>query len=178
MKSQKGITLVALVVTIVVLLILAGTSIAMLSGDNGIITNAQKSTYANTEGEVMDKIKMAFNTVKTEVIAKSATISTYKATDTDNLLALANLVAKDLGGTGNITTTTADATTSKEAIGNYTVSVSGSASGSVITVKYDDGKSFTGTAGSNTPPYGAISYTITITDTNATLGSYSAQVIQ
>ena len=34
-KQYKGVTLVALVVTIVVLLILAGVSIAMLSGDNG-----------------------------------------------------------------------------------------------------------------------------------------------
>ena len=56
-QNQKGITLIALVVTIVVLLILAGTSIAMLSGDNGIITNAQKSTAANTEGQVSENIK-------------------------------------------------------------------------------------------------------------------------
>ena len=57
MKNQKGITLIALVVTIVVLLILAGTSIAMLTGDNGIITNAQKSQASNTEGEVIDKYR-------------------------------------------------------------------------------------------------------------------------
>ena len=37
-ELTKGITLIALVVTIVVLLILAGTSIAMLTGENGIIT--------------------------------------------------------------------------------------------------------------------------------------------
>ena len=43
MRKQKGITLIALVVTIVVLLILAGVSIAMLRGDNGIITQAQKA---------------------------------------------------------------------------------------------------------------------------------------
>lgn len=172
MKNQKGITLVALVVTIVVLLILAGTSIAMLQGDNGIITNAQKSNYANIEGEVMDKIKMAFNTVKTEVIAKSATISTYKAKDSANLIDLANLVSKDLGGTG----TTIKVGTLTETIGSYKIEVDDTAK--TIKITYDDGKSFTGTAGSNTPPYGAISYTITIDDTNATLGSYSAQVIK
>lgn len=37
LKSKKGITLVALVVTIVVLLILAGVSINAVLGDNGII---------------------------------------------------------------------------------------------------------------------------------------------
>ena len=42
-KNQKGITLIALVVTIVVLLILAGVSIAMLGGENGLITRAQEA---------------------------------------------------------------------------------------------------------------------------------------
>lgn len=37
-KKNGGITLIALVVTIVVLLILAGVSISMLGGENGIIT--------------------------------------------------------------------------------------------------------------------------------------------
>ena len=43
MKREKGITLMALVITIIVLLLLAGISITMLSGDNGIIRNAGKS---------------------------------------------------------------------------------------------------------------------------------------
>ena len=42
-NKEKGITLIALVVTIIVLIILAGVSIAMLVGDNGIITQAQKA---------------------------------------------------------------------------------------------------------------------------------------
>lgn len=37
-KSSKGITLIALVITIIVLLILAGISISMLSGDNSILS--------------------------------------------------------------------------------------------------------------------------------------------
>ena len=47
-RNVKGITLIALVVTIVVLLILAGVSISMLSGENGIITQAQEAKN-NTE---------------------------------------------------------------------------------------------------------------------------------
>ena len=45
LKFSNGITLIALVITIIVLLILAGISISMLSGDNGIL---QKSTEAKT----------------------------------------------------------------------------------------------------------------------------------
>ena len=41
MNKQKGITLIALVITIIVLLLLAGVSIAMLTGENGILKKAQ-----------------------------------------------------------------------------------------------------------------------------------------
>ena len=41
MKNSKGITLIALVITIIVLLILAGVSIAMLTGDNGLLSQAK-----------------------------------------------------------------------------------------------------------------------------------------
>ncbi len=40
-KERKGITLIALVITIIVLLILAGVSISMLIGDNGILTRGK-----------------------------------------------------------------------------------------------------------------------------------------
>ena len=51
-KNSKGITLIALVITIIVLLILAGVSIAMLTGENGILTQAQR---AKTETENAQK---------------------------------------------------------------------------------------------------------------------------
>ena len=43
MQKNKGITLIALVVTIIILLILAGISIAMLTGQNGILNRAQEA---------------------------------------------------------------------------------------------------------------------------------------
>ena len=42
-EKERGITLIALVITIIVLLILAGVSIAMLTGNNGILTQAQRA---------------------------------------------------------------------------------------------------------------------------------------
>ena len=42
-KKENGITLVALVVTIVVLLILAGVSISLVLGQNGLINNAKEA---------------------------------------------------------------------------------------------------------------------------------------
>ena len=60
-KRNKGITLIALVVTIIVLLILAGISISMLYGNNGILQNA---TTAKTESEISQEkeiIALAYN---------------------------------------------------------------------------------------------------------------------
>ena len=55
-KQVKGITLIALVVTIIVLLILAGVSISMLTGDKGILgqaNNAKKQTEISSEKEAI-----------------------------------------------------------------------------------------------------------------------------
>ena len=49
-KKQSGITLVALVVTIVVLLILAGVSINLVLGENGLITQAKEAKEKSASG--------------------------------------------------------------------------------------------------------------------------------
>ena len=43
LNEQKGVTLIALVITIIVLLILTGVTIAMLTGENGIVVNCKNS---------------------------------------------------------------------------------------------------------------------------------------
>ena len=58
MKNNKGITLVALVVTIVVLLILAGVSINLVLGDNGIIAKAKEAQRKSAEATQNDLIGM------------------------------------------------------------------------------------------------------------------------
>jgi hypothetical protein len=57
--KNKGITLIALIVTIVVLLILAGVSIAMLTGENGIIAQANNAKESNRGGEVKETVDLA-----------------------------------------------------------------------------------------------------------------------
>ena len=58
LKNKKGITLVALVVTIVVLLILAGVSINLVLGDNGIIAKAKEAQRKSAEASQNDLIGM------------------------------------------------------------------------------------------------------------------------
>ena len=72
MRNQKGITLIALVITIIVLLILAGVSIAMLAGDNGLLTisrQAQTTTIQKSNEEI---VKLAVQDLLTEYHAGGA----------------------------------------------------------------------------------------------------------
>ena len=58
-KTNSGITLIALVITIIVLLILAGVTIATLTGDNGILTKATEAKDKTEEGEEEEKVKLS-----------------------------------------------------------------------------------------------------------------------
>ena len=58
-KTSNGITLIALVITIIVLLILAGVTIATLTGDNGILGKAKTAKTTNDEEKAKEQIKIA-----------------------------------------------------------------------------------------------------------------------
>ena len=90
MKKQNGITLIALVITIVVLLILAGVSMAMVLGDNGILSKAKESKTAMNDASMKEYIANAITYVEMEGLQSSDTIdeawmtgkgSTYFNTD-------------------------------------------------------------------------------------------------
>lgn len=66
MKKQNGITLVALVITIIVLLILAGVALATLTGNGSIINNAQNAVNqynnkASDDGNFLNTIEDMLN---------------------------------------------------------------------------------------------------------------------
>ena len=60
MKKDKGITLIALIVTIIVLLILAGVSIATLTGQNGILTQANNAKTQTEIANEKEAISLAY----------------------------------------------------------------------------------------------------------------------
>lgn len=59
--TEKGITLIALVITIIVLLILAGVSITMLTGENGILNQANKAKEDTRAAEIEEREKLSKN---------------------------------------------------------------------------------------------------------------------
>ena len=109
MKNQRGITLIALVITIIVLLILAGVSIAMLTGENGILNKATTAVDKTEKAEIEEAIKLAI----AEILANKLD-PTYEGTeDVIDATNIQNLVKRNNS--------------------NVTVAVTGSASPLTIT---------------------------------------------
>jgi hypothetical protein len=121
LRNKRGITLIALVITIIVLLILAGITINLTIGEGGIITiaqqagknyvqasadeqsdledltdylNAQKSKIENTKAEVNKKIQIAYATAQTEVKTKMSTNAGYSPIE--HIVELAQTVANKI----------------------------------------------------------------------------------
>ena len=60
LKVSNGITLIALVITIIVLLILAGISISMLSGDNSILQKATDAKTNTDNAQIKERVQLAY----------------------------------------------------------------------------------------------------------------------
>ena len=64
MKSNKGITLVALVITIIVLLILAGVSISLVVGDNGVLTQASNASEKTDIAKAKEAVEQGVSSLQ------------------------------------------------------------------------------------------------------------------
>lgn len=98
MRGQKGITLIALVITIIVLLILAGVSIAMLTGQNGLLTKANSSSTKTQAAEAKENVETAISACYAKKLAD------------DPLSEVKSLDIADLVDEINATTASTDAT--------------------------------------------------------------------
>ena len=82
-SGEAGITLIALIITIIILLILATVSIAVLTGDNGIIAQANQARIDTKIGEEKEQIALAYNAAVTEKYANGTYRSSEGITATD-----------------------------------------------------------------------------------------------
>lgn len=85
MKNQKGITLVALVITIVVLLILAYVTIFMVIGPNGVLTNSQIAKERSAKRTASDALRTALSSISTSYYANSTNGTPLSDVTADNL---------------------------------------------------------------------------------------------
>lgn len=128
LKGNGGITLIALVITIIVLIILAGISIAMISGQDGILNRASQSAAYNALGAAKDQCAMEAADVVNEYY-EDKYVKNSQTTDT-----LDELILTRLNSNANVL----------KALGtNGTCVAAEGANGIVLT--YSDGTNVTGT---------------------------------
>ena len=141
MRNQKGVTLIALVITIIVLLILAGVSIAMLTGDNGILTQANDAKITNIEGRVKEEMKLAVQAAKLAAESAAAKDSGYSAqAELDDVVTVLN---KDFEGkSGYAVTKSTDSVTIKYTGDDYKKATKDDAANISVTVNVS-GNTFT-----------------------------------
>ena len=79
LKDRKGITLIALVITIIVLLILAGVSLSLIAGNNGILKKATASKVVHETAQMQEEVDLALADLESEYYETSAsgTFSDY-----------------------------------------------------------------------------------------------------
>ncbi len=137
-NNQKGITLIALVVTIIVLLILAGVSIAMLTGQNGILDRASEASYQTKLQNVAES--MSYNV--TEAITDY-----YNKNYVDNTASGETTVAAAIvsGITSSMTASTSPSTAKSDTSVTVTLgtgintddkTISGTAENDTVTLSY------------------------------------------
>lgn len=110
-KTTRGITLIALVVTIIVLLILAGVAISLTIGQNGIFTRAQTAVVINENASVYEQLQLKVADYQMDAIetgSRTAILERLKTdgfVNEDNSLNVVNLMGRGMQtGNGSIET--------------------------------------------------------------------------
>lgn len=114
MRNERGITLVALVVTIVVLLILAGVTITYALSNNGLFTKAQETAMVSEQATIRDAVSSAQAECMMEYYDASKTTKTPAK----------DLIAKYVPSGWTVSATTAPSITNGVIAGTVTVATS------------------------------------------------------
>lgn len=81
MKQNKGITMIVLVITIVILIILAGISINLLFGENGIISKAKSTGKEQKIAEIKEKIQLEILAAETDATIRGEKLEKTQLND-------------------------------------------------------------------------------------------------
>lgn len=101
-RNERGITLIALVITIIVLLILAGVSIAMLTGDNGILSQATKAKDETEKAKIKEEMELSISDIQIEELSKGNKLTMENLTGYNGLLSSKLEISSWKDGTSGI----------------------------------------------------------------------------
>ena len=68
LQKKKGITLIALVITIVIMLLLAGVAIQMTIGENGLISKTNQAKVEQAKSELFETAKLEYLNMKLKTL--------------------------------------------------------------------------------------------------------------
>lgn len=78
-KNRSGITLIALIITIIVLLILAGVTISLVVGDNGILSKSKEAKAGSIVAEEKEQVNLAYSAALTKTLGAAVTAEDLQA---------------------------------------------------------------------------------------------------
>lgn len=96
-NNEKGITLIALLVSIIILIILAGVAVLNFNGNTNLVNSAQEAKFSTTLSEFKEKIELAHATALTDMISNRLTNPNYQSTSSENFNEITNNIAKTIG---------------------------------------------------------------------------------
>ncbi|MCI8352739.1 MAG: hypothetical protein HFJ58_03945 [Clostridia bacterium] len=97
-KKQNGITLIALIITIIILLILAGVTINVLIGENGLFNTAQKAGEEYTKSQLKEELEIEIANIQSKKIANGEEISREDLWELEKIGAIMISVGKPAEG--------------------------------------------------------------------------------
>ena len=102
LKNTKGITLVALIITIIILLILAGVTISLVIGDNGLITKSKQGIEESEMASIKEKAELVRNEQgirnfekNPQELTKSSYINALNVSFEDSIVEGSRVIVKD-----------------------------------------------------------------------------------
>ena len=167
--NEKGVTLIALVITIIILLLLAGVAIAMLSGENGILNKASQSAEKTKRESAKERLKIELMAIKTDKLSNGQEANLTSLDENKDKLKEKNIEVSETGNPREVEldgykfkvkddlTIDGDGTSTGGTSTGGTSGSSGSGqTGSTATVNFYNGtisSPFSGGDGSETNPY-------------------------
>lgn len=108
LRNRKGLTLIALIITIIVLLILAGVSLGAVFGDNGVVTSSTEAKLATENGETLEILRLSIYdkaTANSDDIEKMSELDYLRSVgkiNFDNTVNVDKIKAQNSYGRGNL----------------------------------------------------------------------------
>lgn len=85
--NAKGVTLIALVITIIILLILSGVAIATIRGENGLFARAKQAKENYSISSAKEKLQLAISDLMVEQTSKGENLTKEYETSPVSILA-------------------------------------------------------------------------------------------